>query len=522
MRGNIYITGFMGAGKTVVGSRLAHILRRPFVDMDELIANESGMSVHSFFETRGENQFRDMETRLLERLAGQNGLVISTGGGVPERAVNRRIMRKSGAIVYLHTPLDECLARVRNDAGASRPLCRENNAVRALYERRAAAYADHDVQVNTSKASPDDAAWRICETMRPELSITVQLGWRRHDLVLAWKLSERLSPYMHKGQAFVITDARVQKALGSRLNGVLDNCPLISLRPGERSKTFGTVKRLYESMLRYNLERGGFVIAIGGGVVTDVGAFVASTYKRGIPFILVSTSLVGCVDAAIGGKAAVNLNDVKNAVGCFTAPEAVILDLRAISSLPTRNIIDGLVEAYKTGLVAEPGLAALVEEELHQLLKGDLLLLTDVIRLSASAKARVVKKDFKDTGLRRILNFGHTYGHAVESAHGYRVSHGAAVAFGMMVAVSLSLQRGLLRPSRATKVLSTLECFVPQRVELPRGPQAWSIMRNDKKNAGGHITFVLLAGDAHPLIVDDVTPDELEQAIQEVERLPHG
>ncbi len=522
MRGNIYITGFMGAGKTVVGRRLAALLKRPFVDMDELIANESGMSVHAFFETQGEDQFRDMETRLLERLAGENGLIVSAGGGVPERAINRRMMRQSGAIVYLQTPLDDCLARIRNDSGPLRPLCSGENAVRALYERRFAAYGDHDVQVDTHEASPDEVAWRICEEMRPAVSMTVQLGQRSHDLIITWNSRERLSPFIRKEQTFVITDARVQGALGSRLNRVLDGCHVVPLRPGERSKTLGTAKRLYESMLTRNLERDGMVIAIGGGVITDLGAFVASTYKRGVPFALVSTSLVGCVDAAIGGKAAVNLGKVKNAVGCFTIPEAVILDVRALSSLPVRNIADGLIEAYKTGLVAEPGLAALVEEDLPQLLKGDLLLLSDVIRLSASAKAHVVKEDFQETGLRKILNFGHTYGHAVESARGYRVSHGAAVAIGMMVAICLSRKRGLMNPTRGDKILCTLEPFSPKGIQLPRASQAWSIMQNDKKNAGGRITFVLLADGGRPAVVDDVTPDDLEQAIREVEGFLHG
>jgi len=522
MRMNIYITGFMGAGKTVVGKRLAHLLKRPFLDMDELIAIESGMSVESFFEIRGEDQFRQMETQLLERLAGQNGLIVSTGGGVPEKAVNRHIMRKSGAIVYLETPLDDCLARIKSDGGPSRPLYKERDAVRALYERRSAVYADHDVLVHTHETSPDELAWRICEKMRPELSMTVQLGRRSHNLIIAWNSSERLSPFIKKGQTFVITDAHVLKALEPRLNGVLDDCPLASLRPGERSKTLGTAKRLYESMLGRNLERDGLVIAIGGGVVTDLGAFVASTYKRGVPFVLVSTSLVGCVDAAIGGKAAVNLGDVKNAVGCFTTPDAVILDVRALRSLPARNITDGLVEAYKTGLVAEPSLAALIEDDLCQLLKGDVLLLSDVIRLAASAKAEIVKKDFREAGLRKILNFGHTYGHAVEGVHGYRVSHGVSVAIGMMVAISLSQQRGLMSPARSEEIFSTLSCFLPQRVQLPRGAQAWSIMRNDKKNAGGHITFVLLPEDGRPRVVHDVTPDELERAIQEVEGFLNG
>jgi 3-dehydroquinate synthetase len=249
---------------------------------------------------------------------------------------------------------------------------------------------------------------------------------------------------------------------------------------------------------------------------------VASTYKRGIPFVLVSTSLVGCVDAAIGGKAAVDLNQVKNPVGCFSSPSSVLLDLRSLSTLPLSCRSEGLVEAYKTGLAVNPNLAKIIEKNLDNLLLGDALLLAMIVKLSASAKVEIVNQDFTEKGLRRILNFGHTYGHAVESFNDYKISHGMAVAVGMIVAVSLSENRGFLDDEMSSRTQMTLKRFIRGKVNLPNAQDAWEIMKNDKKNRSGRIGFVLLEGLGSPVFVEDVQPDELTQAIHVVRGLLNG
>ncbi|MBU0516321.1 MAG: 3-dehydroquinate synthase, partial [Proteobacteria bacterium] len=287
--------------------------------------------------------------------------------------------------------------------------------------------------------------------------------------------------------------------------------------PGERSKSLTSARRIYEALLTAGVERRDLLVAVGGGMITDLGAFVAATYKRGLDFILASTSLVGCVDAAIGGKAGVNLGRSKNMVGCFTAPRAVILDVTALSTLPRRQIAEGLVEAYKTGLVADPGLAELVETRIKELLAGDLEALARVAVMSAKAKADVVGIDFKEGGLRSILNLGHTYGHAVEGHHRFRVSHGRAVAQGILVAAELSLGRGLIDPEQARRIGQTLAPLLPGGLTPPTPDEAWALMRNDKKNRGGRIRFVLLEGPGRARLADDVTRDELATAVARLE-----
>lgn len=519
MKGNTYITGFMGAGKTAVGKSLAVVLRRPFVDMDALITRKTGVSVESFFKDLGEDRFRIAETEVLQKLGKQEGLVIATGGGTPEKSQNRELMRKSGTIVYLQATLDDCLTRIRKDTRTSRPLFTSLHALQTLYAKRAGAYADHDFMVDVSGKTAEEAAAEICAKILPETSAELVLGQHSHKLYITRCAPEKLSEFIKPEKTFVIMDHNVQRLLGPRFHRALNGCTVMSLRPGERSKTLRSAQRLYEAMLKQNLGRDGLVVAIGGGVITDLGGYVASTYKRGLPFVLVSTSLVGCVDAAVGGKTAVNFGNVKNAVGCFATPTAVLLDLGALNSLPRSNIVDGLVEAYKTALVAKPELALFIQDKLRHLMKGDLISLKEVIRLSVEAKSEVVQRDFRETGIRKILNFGHTFGHAVESFNGYRVRHGTAVALGMMAAVSISQKRGLLNADAGTAIRSTLINFFAGGVGLPGPDEAWRIMVNDKKNSDGRITFVLLVDYGLPLITQDVSRQELREALLEVEEL---
>ncbi len=522
MKENIYITGFMGAGKSTVAQALAKFLKRRFIDMDEVISRRSGMSVASYFEQFGENKFREAETVALSEIASQNRVVVATGGGTPIRPVNRSMMRDSGIIVYLQAPLQDCRTRLGPADSLERPLWKDWPSVETLFHSRTPAYEDCDLKIDASNKTPDKLALEICEKLESPRTINVNLGDSEHPLILSWRASCELSDILKTRKKIVVTDKRVSKFHLDRYSPILEDATIVALRPGERSKTLGSASRLYEVMLRDNIGRDGLLIAIGGGVVTDLGAFVASTYKRGIPFILVSTSLVGCVDAAIGGKAAVDLKTVKNPVGCFSSPSRVILDLTALGTLPSRCLTEGLVEAYKTGLVANNELAGFIETDITPLLRGDMLCLARLVRLSASTKVEIVGKDFKESGLRRILNFGHTYGHAVESFSNYRLSHGTAVAVGMMVAISLSERRGMISSAVSESILTTLSRFVAGPVLAPPSEEAWEIMMNDKKNRNGRVNFVLLEGVSSPICVDDVTPDELAKAVREVEALKNG
>jgi len=517
MNDHLYLTGFMGAGKSTVGRELARLLGRRFADTDDLLAAEFGLSVPDIFARFGEDAFRQAETRLLKRLSRRSNLVVAAGGGLPVNPDHRRIMRTTGRIVHLAASLETCRRRLTAEAQAARPLWRDDRAVAGLYERRQEVYVDCDLAVSTDGLDPVETAAEILNRLAGLEPFSVVLDGASCPVRPTFNSVQALTESVRGRRTVLVTDLNLARRHLDRYRRRLAFDLEVVLSPGERTKTLAGAGRLYNTMLEAGFERGDLLIALGGGVITDLGAFVAATYKRGLDFILISTSLVGCVDAAVGGKCGVNLGRTKNVVGCFARPQAVNLDLLALSSLGRRQIAEGLVEAYKTGLVAEPALADLIETNWKRLLADDLLALAKIVESSARAKAGVVEADFREKGRRKILNFGHTFGHAVEGFHRYRVSHGRAVAAGMMVALNLSQARKLIDQDSADRIRRTLLALIKRVPPMPPVDQAWEIMKKDKKNRGGKIVFVLLAGPGRPVCVEDVTPAELTQAVKQMD-----
>ena len=345
----------------------------------------------------------------------------------------------------------------------------------------------------------------------PDEKHTVELGGALHPLEITWQGPQSLGQYTKGCRTVLLTDRNVAGPHLERYRRELDDPLVLTINPGESKKSLNTAKSLYQALLDARMERGDLLVALGGGMITDLGAFVASTYKRGMQVVLVSTSLLGCVDAAIGGKSGVNLGPAKNVIGCFCVPQAVILDLQALGTLPRRQIAEGLVEAYKTGLVKSPELAVLIQENLKHFLAGDLFYMAQAAKLSALCKTEVVKADFKEMGVRRILNLGHTYGHALEGFNRYRVSHGRSVAAGIMVDAAISAKRGLITEQLYKRIADTMRPLAPRPPAWPTAEDAWELMQNDKKNQNRRILFILLEGLGKAAWVDDVHPAGVEK-----------
>ncbi len=451
MTNNLYLTGFMCSGKTTVGKSLSKILGTDFVDMDELVEKELGMSVAQAFQTLGEPEFRSAETAVLSRLSKRKRLVVAAGGGVPIAGTNRTLMRKSGSIVFLDASFETCAARIDMLHQSSRPLWRDKRTALDLFGSRLEYYSDCDLRVRVDNRSANSISREICSGMFPDEVSRINCGGLGTDVILTWNAPKALKPFVAKRKTAVLTDRNVERLHLDEYLQELDNASIISMLPGEKSKSIFGADSVYKRLLGAKFERGDFLVAIGGGVVTDLGAFVAATYKRGMDFTLVATSFLAAVDAAIGGKAAIDVGGVKNSVGLFTSPKAVIIDLAALWTLRGSRIADGLIEAYKTGLVASPNLAGFIEGELKALLSKNMVKIAQVAYASAQTKSKIVQSDFREKGLRKILNFGHTYGHALESANNYRISHGSAVAAGMKVATHLSFMRGFIEQARCSK-----------------------------------------------------------------------
>jgi shikimate kinase/3-dehydroquinate synthase len=516
MSGNIYLTGFMGAGKSTVGRLLAKALGRRLVDLDDPVSRRLGLPISEAFFRLGEEAFRAAESAELRRLARRGALVVATGGGLPMDPANRALMRTSGTVVHLAASLEGCRSRLGSEQVAARPLWRDPAALERLFASRQEAYADCDLRVAVNGQGPEQVAAAVIRGLLGQDEFILDMEGRPCRVVSTWDAPSALAREIQGRRVAVVTDRKVADLHLERYLAMLEDPLVIALAPGERSKSLRTAERVYQAMLDARLERGDLLLAVGGGVVTDLGAFVAATYKRGLGLALASTTLLGCVDAALGGKAAVNLGPAKNQVGCFTHPQAVLLDLQALGTLPRAQRVQGLAEAYKTGLVADRDLTSLVEREMPSLLGGDVLGLASVVRRAARAKAGVVADDFRESGRRAILNLGHTYGHALEGWHRYRLGHGQAVAAGMMVAAALSAGRGLLAEEDAERIAGTTRALLPRKLEWAPAGEAWRIMLNDKKNQKGKVRFVLLRGAGQPVVTDDVTPGELAQAIAKV------
>ncbi len=296
----------------------------------------------------------------------------------------------------------------------------------------------------------------------------------------------------------MITDDTVKDLYGKKLQEVFSRekieIPIISFPPGEKSKTLKTFAQLQERTHALGLDRKSAIIALGGGVVGDMAGFVAATYFRGIPFVQIPTTLLAMVDSSIGGKVGVDLERGKNACGAFFQPKAVYVDADFLIGLPAKELRNGLAEIIKHALIFDPVLFAFLEKNIRKLLSGDRACWMHVISKNCRIKSAIVEKDERESGLRKILNFGHTVGHAVETITGYnRFSHGECVAMGMSVAAVLSNRRGFLTKNESLRSIALVKAAgLPVRLPtLPIAPLL-EVMRKDKKSVHGKLSFVVL------------------------------
>ena len=297
----------------------------------------------------------------------------------------------------------------------------------------------------------------------------------------------------------VITDENVDRLYRGAVVKSLElagiETSVISIRPGETAKSLKSVTACYDQLASQRLERGSFIVALGGGVVGDLAGFLAATYLRGIDFVQVPTTLLAQVDSSVGGKVGVNLKAGKNLVGAFYQPRLVLCDLDTLGSLPAREFRAGLAEVIKYGIIFDAPLFRLLERELTHLLKRDVKLLSTVIARCCKIKAEVVSLDEKEGGLRAILNFGHTIGHALEAISAYgKYLHGEAISIGQVAAARLSNKiQGLRRveADRIERLFSNVGLSTELKLTGKQRMALFEAMKLDKKVSGGDVKFVL-------------------------------
>lgn len=339
----------------------------------------------------------------------------------------------------------------------------------------------------------------------------------------AGKTIAKLLP-SRKSRCFVVTVAPVRHIWGEQLEKALLEAKLdytiLEMADGESSKNFATVEHLAERMAAKNADRNAVVIAFGGGVVGDLAGLLASIYMRGVQFFQIPTTLLAQVDAAIGGKTGVNLRSGKNMLGTFHQPRAVISDPELLTTLPDREFRAGLFEVIKSGMIRDRKLFEITENERARLLSRDLQLLERVIYDCARIKTAVVAADEKELGLRRILNFGHTIGHALEADTGYRhFLHGEAVGWGMAAAAMIGTAVRKTSPELAQRIVSCVLAYAPLPEVNSRGEEIAKRIHGDKKAVNGKVNFVLPISVGKVTIFNRVPDEVVADAVQQLHYL---
>lgn len=356
--------------------------------------------------------------------------------------------------------------------------------------------------------------------------IGVHLGEHSYEIQIGGRALEAMEAFVRSSgfskKALVVSDAAVGKIYGKKILASLGKAGLEAqiyiVAPGEPSKSLAAAEGIYTEAIRRGLDRNAAIFALGGGVVGDLTGFVAATYLRGVPFIQIPTSLLAQVDSSVGGKVAVNHPLGKNLIGAFYQPRAVFIDPAMLQSLPEREIYTGLAEVVKYGLIDDGAFFEELERGAERILHLDLDAMADIIARSCEIKAKVVGQDEKETGLRMILNFGHTIAHAIESDTGYaRYNHGEAVAIGMYGAAILSRSLGLLASDEVERILASLQRFrLPWRTAECSAEGLFQLLSRDKKTVDGDVRWVLLETIGKCRIEKGVPQAAVMKALEEV------
>ncbi len=533
MNRNIFLIGLMSSGKTTVGRALAKKLGKRFFDADHEIEARTGASVALIFEIEGEAVFRQREAEVIRDLCAQDDIVLATGGGAVLDAGSRRLLAQRGTVIYLRASVNSILQRTSHDK--SRPLLQTadpRRRIEDLSRQREPLYQEiADIVIDTGRPNVQFLVQTICtqldapsakssgNIMQHESSIpteikTVDTSDRSTTVTLQVDLDERSYP-ISIGTRLIDNAALLQQCLPAQRVAIVTNtvvAPLylgrlhasleaagkqvidIVLPDGEEEKNWACLMRIFDALLEHKCDRKTTLIALGGGVVGDMTGFAAASYMRGIPFIQIPTTLLAQVDSSVGGKTGINHPLGKNMIGAFYQPQAVLADIDTLHTLPLRELSAGLAEVIKYGAVIDTEFFEWLEQHIDRLMARDANALVHAIKRCCEIKADVVRQDEREGGLRAILNFGHTFGHAIEAGMGYGVwLHGEAVGCGMVLAADLSCRMGFIDAVQRDRVTALVK-----RAGLPTAPpnlglSRWiELMQVDKKSEGGQIKFILM------------------------------
>jgi len=528
---NIFLVGLMGAGKTTIGRLLARRLDMTFIDSDHEIEARTGATIPWIFEIEGEASFRRREADVIRELTAQKGIVLATGGGAVLNPASRTLLAERGTVVYLRASVSSILQRTAHDK--NRPLLQTADPRRKLEDltaQREPLYREiADMVIDTGRPNVQSMVQTIldqlaathpaCEpanaktTMNEQaISLDVELGDRSYPIAIGRGLLDDASLLTRhiggSGKVAIVTNTTVAPLYLDKVAGPLRACgrevvPIV-LRDGEEFKNWESLNEVFDALLANKCDRKTTLVALGGGVIGDMTGFAAATYMRGVPFVQIPTTLLAQVDSSVGGKTGINHPLGKNMIGAFYQPRAVIADTATLDTLPARELSAGLAEVIKHGAILDAGFFDWIEANIGKLMARDHAALAHAIARSCEIKADVVARDEREGGLRAVLNFGHTFGHAIEAGMGYGAwLHGEAVGCGMVMAADLSRRLGLVDDGAVERVRALVKAAGLPVVAPDLGSARWiELMEVDKKNEGGAIKFILLKPLGSPSITN--------------------
>lgn len=539
---NIALTGIMGAGKSSVGSKLAKYLRRKFIDLDSYIEKQEGRTVKEIFESEGEAYFRMLEKRALNEVFSNNNLVVALGGGSIVDPANRDLIRKRAKLITLLADIETISQRVEHKT--HRPLLKgmeQQETLTKLWEARKEAYMDTDLQICTQNKSVDALAKIIIselgldEIAYGRLNVEIPRSPHSYDILFDDLVKINLKKLNIGKKILILSQSGVPEQYLNRLKSVLNShyeVHSLVLEDGEKNKDFFNYQIIVQNLLSHKFERKDTLIALGGGVVGDMGGFAASTYFRGINYVQIPTTLLSMIDSSVGGKTGINVPEGKNLVGSFYQPNLVFIDVAHLETLPEKEFKSGLGELIKYAILGYQWDSLIVDEDdsffnfidrHHKaILERDPEILTKIIKHCLIIKTNIVVNDERESGIRMHLNLGHTFGHAIEEVTNYkRYSHGEAVAIGIICSCYLAEQIDIFSPILTNKIIELMKSFgmdyqLPEDIDIN---ELLASMKHDKKVEQGQLKFILPRERIGSVsTIKDIAPKLVKKALKRNQR----
>ncbi|WP_237324932.1 3-dehydroquinate synthase [Streptomyces sp. CBMAI 2042] len=538
----VVLVGPMGVGKSTVGELLAARLGTTYRDTDADVVAEAGKPIAEIFYDEGEDHFRALERRAVAAALTGHAGVLSLGGGAVLDEATRELLADR-PVVYLSMDVDEAVRRV--GLGAARPLLAVNprrqwrelmDARRHLYEEVARTVVATDentpeevaqaiidaLELPEGQAAPGVESTGMTQQSPTRIQVAGSAGSDPYEVLVGHQLLGELPQLIgDRAKRVAVLHPEALAETGEAVRQDLADqgyeAIAIQLPNAEEAKTVEVAAYCWKALGQTGFTRTDVIIGIGGGATTDVAGFVAASWLRGVRWIAIPTTVLGMVDAAVGGKTGINTAEGKNLVGAFHPPAGVLCDLAALESLPVNDYVSGMAEIIKAGFIADPVILDLIEADPEAARTPAGPHTAELIERSIRVKAEVVSSDLKESGLREILNYGHTLGHAIEKNERYKWRHGAAVSIGMVFAAELGRLAGRLDDATADRHRTILESVgLPLTYRGDQWPKLLENMKVDKKSRGDLLRFIVLDALGKPTVLEGPDPAVLLAAYGEV------